>query len=139
MKTGTKVMFIIAIVSTAISIITFFTFSIVFLIAGSEPAKEGIYRGLEEGSVTTSFNGSTEEKVEQISLMFNILAGFFVYFTITSFINLVMAILGLATKNKVVYILNIVTSIFGFEMFNLLGGIFGLATPKEDPNKEPEI
>ena len=74
-----------------------------------------------------------------IQMMFKIFGIVCFVYAVASFVNVVLAIVGLATKNKIVFILNIVTGVLGLSLFNLLGGIFGLATPKEDPNKEPEI
>lgn len=139
MGKASKIMLIIAIILGILSALDLIICGAVFTYFSGSQIKETIMTGLQDGTINSSFSGSIEEVADQIQMMFKIFGIVCFVYAVASFVNVVLAIVGLATKNKIVFILNIVTGVLGLSLFNLLGGIFGLATPKEDPNKEPEI
>ncbi len=126
MKKASKILFRVGGIISIVLFALFLTMAIIFIVSGSPAMTEAIKKGIEEGTIQTTFVGSIEDqaKVVQAALMSSGIV--FMIFAIFNIPNAILSFMTLRMPSTIMYIFNIVFgAISGCEV-NLVGAIFGL-------------
>ena len=127
MKTASKILLIVGASLSMIMAVTFIILGVVFVFMGIDPqAKADIINGLENGTVHSSFTGTTEEQAVYIQAMFFALGFVFVIWAALLVLGGTFSFISVAKKKTPLYILAIVFGIISCVFLNSVGAIFGL-------------
>ena len=126
MRKASKILMLVAgIVSILVAIGLFIT-AIVLLSCTLPDAKEAIIEGLQNGTITTTFQGTIDQKAEYIQALFAALGVIFIIWAILAIVNSVVSFIGRGVQNKPMLIINIVFGFISCVEINLVGAILGL-------------
>ncbi len=126
MRKASKILMLVAgIVSIFVAIGLFIT-AIVLLVCTLPEAKETIIEGLQNGTITTTFQGTIDQKAEYIQALFAALGVIFIIWAILAIVNSVVSFIGRGVQNKPMLIINIVFGFISGVEINLVGAILGL-------------
>lgn len=132
MKKAGSILIIIGIILSFISGIALVVTGIIMLVAANPDNKAEIMRGLQEGWVTTTFNGTVEEQAVQIQQLFQILGIVFFIIAAGYAINIIISSLAARGRSKGLYIATAVINVIFFNIILLLGAVFGLVGENEE-------
>ena len=127
MKSASRILIIIGAVLSYLSLLGLVITAIVFFVLSGEGAKQMLLDGLRDGTVTSTFSGTTEEQVAQIQELFKILAIVFISLSAFFFISPTVSLVASAKQSKGLHIIGLILSIIGFDIFLILGNAFGLS------------
>ena len=103
--------------------------AIVFFVFGSPATKQLIVDGLNNGTITSDFQGDPETVAGYIQIIFIVIAIVFIFLVLFAVANgILIAITVKKGNNKVLYIINIVIGYMSGVTLNMIGAIFGLIT-----------
>ena len=110
---------------------------IIFAIFAGPDAKQVIIDGLNDGTITSSFEGTPEEVATLIQGMFIMFAVMMFIFAVFALVNGILALKAKKDPAKTNCIINIVFGFLSGVLVNTVGGILGLfCLPK--PEDKPE-
>lgn len=127
MRSASRILIIIGAVLAFLSLLGLLITGIVFLVLANPEARQTILDGLSNGSITSSFTGSTEEQAQQIQELFKILGIVFIALSAVYLVSPIVSLIASGKNSKGLYILGLVLSVLAFDLFLILGNAFGLA------------
>ena len=131
---ASQVLLLVGAIISFVVLPLFLIVGIIYLACSSPDLTKGIIEGINNGSITTNYNGTPEEQAAFIQLVFSIIGSIFL---VLAFLNLANAIVSLAARNKQTKVSYIISIIFGFVSgieLNLVGGILGLVSLQRTMN-----
>ena len=127
MKTASKILLIVGASLSMICAVVFIILGLVFIFMGIDPQfKQDLIVGLQDGTVTTTFVGTTEEQAAYIQATFLGLAIGFLIWSATLVLGGTFSFISVAKKKTPLYILTIVFGFVSCIIINAVGAIFGL-------------
>lgn len=132
MKKAMRILFLVSAIASLATMVTIFIISIYFLVFSSPGLTETIIKGLEDGSITSTFPGDNTEKAAAIQSMFLGLAIASLIHAGLCLINFLLSFIARVKDNKPLYIANIVIGFLSLIIINMVAGIFGLVIQKNE-------
>ncbi|MBR6071859.1 MAG: hypothetical protein IKP77_03380 [Acholeplasmatales bacterium] len=126
MKKAGNVLIIIGIILTSLSTIGLVIAGIVFMVLSNPENKQEIMKGIADGTINTSFEGSLSEQADMVLILLKTLGIVFVIASVYLLIDIIVSSLAVKRKTKGLYIAVIVLNVLFFNLLLFLGGIFGL-------------
>ena len=136
MKKASNILFKISIAVQFILVGTFLLLGIMFLLFALPANKEIIIQGLNEGWITSNFEGTPEEVATQIQVLMLGFGVYFLPFTIIPLISAILCIVAVKKPSKGNYIANIILGALCGSGLPVLGAIFGLIALNQENKKE---
>lgn len=135
MKKASNYVLLAGIIYSFVVVVTFCVVAGIFLSFNTPEGKQAIIQGIQDGTIHTSFTGTTEQQADQIIILWVGLAIAFFVMAFFALINAFIAIVGKSKKTKGLYILNIVFGVISGVYVNAIGAIFGLVALAREPRE----
>ena len=135
MKKASNYVLLAGIIYSFVVVVTLCVLAGIFLSFNNPDGKQAIIQGIQNGTIHTSFTGSTEEQADQVIILFVALAIIFFVMAFFALINAFIAIMGKSKKTQMLYILNIVFGVISGVYVNAIGAIFGLVALAREPKE----
>ena len=126
MKSASRILIIVGAVFSFLAVVGLTITAIVFLVMSGADYKPDIMAALEDGSMTTTYTGTTEEMATAIQglfrtlgIVFIVIAGFYV-------ISPTVSLIASGRNSKPLFVVGLVLSLIGFDVILILGNVFGL-------------
>lgn len=126
MKRVANILFLVGGILSIVLAATWVCLAAMFYVFASEPFKELIIKGIEEGTINSDFPGDPTQVATAIQIMFLSFGISFTVMTVFSAINAVFAFKGRNTNSKGMFICNIVFGVLSGVEVNLVASIFAL-------------
>lgn len=139
MKIASRVLLVIGAVVSIIVTIIFVILSIQFFNLASPENTNAIIEGLRNGTITTTFPGTNQEKAAAIQMTFGIFATVYLIFAILTFFNFIIALASIGVKRKGAMIANIVFGFLSMMTLNAIAGILGLIALSREKSAPKEV
>ena len=135
MKRASQILLIVTAVLSFVGIVGLLIGAIVLFVFGSPAMHDMIVKGIQEGTINTSFDGDPETVANAVQAMF-ITAGVIVMIAILP--TILCAIFSLVANKKSTdgwYIVVIVFSALTGSLFGIVGGILGVVANSGQPKQ----
>jgi len=129
-KTG-NILIIIGMIFTIISFAGLLIAGIVLTVYSSPDNKAEIMKGLLDGSITSSYDGTVSEQADAILTLFKVLGIVFFILSAGYCIAIFVDSLSLKRSSTGSYIAVIIVNVIFFNILGLIGGILGLVDDKQ--------
>lgn len=126
MKKAANILLLVGAIMAICSAVGYLIGAIVYGVLASPALTEFVIKGLQEGSIDSSFPGTAEEQAVLIQAMFVTLAVVFGCLVLTSAASVVFSFKARNTGNKVLIILALVFSVLSSTIVGAVGAVFGL-------------
>ena len=135
MRTASRTLLLVGAILSIVCILTFLIIGGVFSFVGSLSVEE-IVKGINDGSINSSFEGTVQEQAEAIKLTFTVLGVVFLVFGVCCIPNAVLGFMGMKKRVNAFYVCNIVFGALSGTVVTILGGIFGLVANAQEANQQ---
>ena len=132
LRIAKDIIFLVCGIMSIVSSVTLITLSGVFIGFSTPGARDVMIEQLNNGTLTTSFPGTPEEQVMAIQALLLSLAISFILITLFSVANAIISFMCRKKGNKTLYILAIVFGALSGQELNIVGGVFGLITHRNE-------
>ncbi len=136
MKKASNILFKISIALQFVLVGTFLLLAILFIFFALPMNTDLIIGALQEGWITSSFQGTTEEVAGQIQMLLMVMGIFFIPYAIVPLISAILCIVAVKKPSKRNYIANIVLGALCGSYLPVLAAIFGLISLSQENKKE---
>ncbi|MBQ9448350.1 MAG: hypothetical protein IJU60_00560 [Acholeplasmatales bacterium] len=135
MRTASRTLLLVGAILSIVCILTFLIIGGVFSFVGSLSVEE-IVKGINDGSINSSFEGTVQEQAEAIKLTFTVIGVVFLVLGVCCIPNAVLGFMGMKKRVNAFYVCNIVFGALSGTVVTILGGIFGLVANAQEANQQ---
>ena len=135
MRTASRTLLLVGAILSIVCILTFLILGGVFSFVGSLSVEE-IVKGINDGSINSSFEGTVQEQAEAIKLTFTVIGVVFIVLGVCCIPNAVLGFMGMKKRVNAFYVCNIVFGALSGTVVTILGGIFGLVANAQEANQQ---
>ena len=126
MKKASNLLLTVGGILEIVGALLFLIAGIVFIVFASPASAELIKEGLNSGAIHTDIEGSVEEIVQGLQIIFTVLAVLFFFFTLFSLIGGIVTFSAKKKQTKGAFIAAIIFGFLSATVVASVGGIFGL-------------
>ena len=126
MKKASNILLLVGGILQIVCAVSFLICGIVFIAFASPASADIIKEGLSNGTIHTDIEGSTEEIVKGIQIIFTALAVMFFIFTVFGVIGTIVTFSAKKKQTKGAFIAAIIFGFLSGTVIPSVGGIFGL-------------
>ncbi len=126
MKKASNILLLVGGILQIVCALTFLILGIVFIAMASPASADLIREGLESGTIHSDIQGSTEEIIQALQIVFTALAVVFFVFTLFGVIGTIVTFSAKKKQTKGSFIAAIIFGVLSGPVVPAVGGIFGL-------------
>lgn len=135
MRTASRTLLLVGAILSIVCILTFLILGGVFTALGALSVEE-IVKGINEGTIQSTYQGTVQEQAEAIKLTFTVIGVVFLVFGVCCIPNTVLGFMGMKKRVNAFYVCNIVFGALSGTVVTILGGIFGLVANAQEANQQ---
>ena len=136
MKKASNILLLLSAIFGIFGVITLVIVGAMFLAFTSPEAKEAIIKGIQDGTIHSSWPGTIEEQAVAIQGMFMGLGIGFLIGAVVTVGGVVIYFLARSKDTMALYITALVLSILGGSILAFLGSLFGIITKSQEKQIE---